>query len=192
MSKIVQTPTSIKNRTRKALQRGFSNVQIAIGILVTIILLLGALSGYQYIQQAKVNNEVSTLTDLRAATVRYGQFAAPFTAVNSTLAILSNLNFFESSGFIVTRDGQGAVTGVTNQWGGAIAVAPSADGNSLEFTFNNVPRAACRELGTKVDNIVTAVSIAAVPTKAANASTNPALVATNCAEPSVMIFTIAR
>lgn len=189
MSKI-NIPASSKNHTRKALQRGFSNVQIAIGILVTIILLLGALSGYQYIQQAKVNNEVSALTDLRAATVRYGQFAAPFNANNANIPVLANLNFFESSGFAVDRVANPAT--VSNQWGGLVTVAVANNGNALAFTFNGVPRDACRELGTKLDNIATDISIDGVATKVAGGRSNPALVAANCAEPSVMIYTIAR
>lgn len=84
-------------KIKKLSQRGFTNVQIAIGILVGVIILLGSLGGYQYINQAKVNNEISNITDLRSATVRYGQFTGTFTSANVTTPILLGLNFFPNN-----------------------------------------------------------------------------------------------
>jgi hypothetical protein len=177
-------------------QRGFSNVQIAIGILVGVIVLLGSLSGYQYISQAKVNNEITTLGDLKSATVRYGQFAGLFTATNVTAAILNGQNFFNTAGLVVT--GAAAAPVITNQWGGAVTVGVGTAnllGDAIAFTFTNVPGDACRQLGTRVDNVASVVSINNVDTKAAGAQTNVGTVTTQCAaggDANTIIYTITR
>jgi hypothetical protein len=187
---------NVANKIKSTAQRGFSAIQIAIGILVGVIILLGSLGGYQYIMMAKVNNEISTLGDLKAATVRYGQFSGTFTAVNVTSSILNGQNFFTSSGFTVS--GTGAAPIINNQWGGLVTAAKatgiSAD-DSIAFTFNGVPNTACRELGTKVDNLAISVSINGTATKAAGAATNPATVTTQCAataDANVIIYTMQR
>lgn len=177
-------------------QRGFSNVQIAIGILVGVIVLLGSLSGYQYISQAKVNNEITTLGDLKSATVRYGQFAGLFTAANVTEAILNGQNFFNTAGLVVT--GAPAAPVITNQWGGTVTVGvgtANVAGDAIDFTFSNVPGDACRQLGTRVDNVAAVVSINAGNTKAAGAQTNVGTVTTQCATPgdaNTIIYTMTR
>ena len=79
----------IKNK-----EAGVTNTQVAIVTLVGVILLLGSLGGFQYIGQAKVSNEIATLSDLRAATVRYGQTVGTFTTTNLTVPILAGFNFF--------------------------------------------------------------------------------------------------
>jgi hypothetical protein len=151
MSKIVQTHTSIKNRTRKALQRGFSNVQIAIGILVTVILLLGALSGYQYIQQAKVNNEIGALTDIKAATVSLGQAGNFPAAAGTDTATLKGMNFFENSAFDTSA-------GVKNQWGGDVTGSFTKT-DQITITSASVPASVCREIFPKIRTIVKDASV---------------------------------
>jgi hypothetical protein len=103
-------------RRIKHKEAGVTNTQVAIVTLVGVILLLGSLGGFQYIGQAKVSNEIATLSDLRAATVRYGQTVGTFTTTNVTVPILAGFNFFASSGLSVS--GTGTTTAVANQWGG--------------------------------------------------------------------------
>lgn len=163
-------------------QQGFSNVQIAIGILVGVIILLGSLGGFQYVEQAKVNNEVAVITDLKSATVRYAQFAAPFTADNTTDVILNGQNFFRSAGISVT--GTAAAPVITNQWGGAVTVAQAQSlnaGDSIDFTFTSVPNSICNDIATKLDNVVARIEINGTETKAVGNPTNPATVTTQCA-----------
>ena len=177
-------------------EKGFSNVQIAIGILVGVIILLGALGGYQYVSQAKVNNELSTLGDLKSATVRYGQFAGTFAAANVTLQILNGQNFFSSSG--LTNSGTAAAPVINNQWGGTVTAASATAnqaGDSIAFTFTAVPGNACRDLGTKVDNLAAAVSIGGTATKAVGAASVPLTVTTQCAaggDNNTIIYTITK
>jgi PilS N terminal len=190
------TKQSKINALKLSAQRGFSNVQIAIGILVGVIILLGSLGGYQYISQAKVNNEISTLGDLKAATVRYGQFVGVFSATNATAAILNGQNFFNGAGLTVT--GTAAAPVVTNQWGGVVTIAVgngNTAGDSIDFTFPGVPGDACRDLGTKVDNLAAKVTIGGTVTKAVAAATDPAKVTTQCAaggQNNTIIYTIQK
>lgn len=193
------THLSRSKYTRSALrknQQGFSNVQIAIGILVSVIILLGSLGGFQYVEQAKVNNEVSVITDLKAATVRYGQFAAPFTAANVTGPILNGQNFFRSSGISVT--GTAAAPVMTNQWGGPVTVTPGESvnpGDSIDFTFNSVPNNICNEIATKLDSIVENIDVNGTVTKAVGNPTDPLAVTTACAvgnDENIIIYTIKR
>jgi hypothetical protein len=187
---------STRARVKRQVQRGFSNVQIAIGILVGVIILLGSLSGYQYIGQVKVNNEISTLGDLKAATVRYGQFAGQFSATNVTAAILNGQNFYNGAGLSVS--GTPAVPVVNNQWGGLVTAAfgtAITAGDSIAFTFTGIPNSACRDLGTKVDNLASSVSINGATTKSVGGASLPASVTTQCAATSdnnTIIYTIAK
>lgn len=188
------TKQSKINSLKLSAQRGFSNVQIAIGILVGVIILLGSLGGYQYINQAKVNNEITTLGDLKAATVRYGQFAGVFTSTNVTLAILNGQNFFHGGGLVSTTTTD--ATTISNQWGGSVTASvgtAGSAGDSIDFTFSNVPSAACQELGSKVDNLAAKVSINANVTKAVGAATDLAAVTKHCAANSnTIIYTMQK
>jgi outer membrane murein-binding lipoprotein Lpp len=190
------TKQSKINALKLSAQRGFSNVQIAIGILVGVIILLGSLGGYQYINQAKVNNEITTLADLKAATVRYGQFAGLFTSTNVTLAILSGQNFFNGAG--LASSGSGTDLVISNQWGGKVTVAvgtAGVAGDSIDFTFTNVPSNACQELGSKVDNLVAKVKIGTTDTKAVGAASNLASVTTACTgggQANTIIYTMQK
>lgn len=183
---VVSTPEkkSYFQSLKKSAQRGFSNVQIAIGILVGVIILLGSLGGYQYIVQAKVNNEISLITDLRSATVRYGQFTGVFNSTNVTEAILTGLNFFPN--------GQ-----PVNSFGGTIVPAVgtiNTAGDSIQFTFNGISTYACKQIGTMLDNVVSIVSINGTTTKAAGASSLPLSVGTACTagDGNVLVYTISR
>lgn len=174
--------TTVQSAKLKA-QKGFSNVQIAIGILVGVIVLLGSLAGYQYINQAKVNNEVNLLNDLRNATVRYGNFVGTFSGTNVTTAILTGMNFFPN--------------GAVNNFGGSIVPAVgtiNTAGDSIQFTFNGVSTYGCKQIATMVDNTAAIVTINGTTTKAAGAATVPATVGTACAagDANVIIYTISR
>jgi len=181
-----------QNQLKK--QEGNSSIQVAIGLMVGVILLIGAIGAYQYINQAKVNNDIAELTDLKNSTVRYGQSVGTFTSTNSTIAILTSLNFFPNPR--VTGSGTAAAA-VTNQWGGAITTAlgtVNTAGDSLVFTYTGVPTAACRELVTKLDNIATTVSVGGTVTKAAGATTVAATAIPLCVtgDNQTLAYTMSR
>ena len=175
-------------------EAGVTNIQVAIVTLVGVVLLLGALGGFRFVTQAKVSNEMTTLADLRAAVVRYGQFTGTFTTANTTVPILAGFNAFASSTLTITTNAQ--ATTVTNQWGGTVTSdvgTNNAVGDAIAFTFNGVPKAACRELGTQVDNIAAKVVINATTTKNTGAATDGSSVNTACnTDSNTMIYHLAR
>ncbi len=175
-------------------QRGNSGIQTAITLLVGSIMLLGAVGAYQYIGEAKVGNDITELSDLKNATIRYGQSVGVFTATNSTVAVLSSLNFFQPSR--VTGAGTDAAV-VQNQWGGTIV--PSLgnianSGDSIVYTYTSVPTSACRDLVVKLDSIATAITVGGKTTKAAGLATVPAVALPLCVagDGLTIAYTLAR
>ena len=175
-------------------QEGNSSIQTAIALMVGVILLIGAIGAYQYISQAKVNNDLAEIADLKNATVRYGQSVGTFTATNDTVAILTSLSFFPSPR--VTGSGTAAAV-ITNQWGGTIVPSlgtVNTAGDSLVYTYTGVPTSACRELVTKLDNIATVVTVGGATTKAAGAATVAATAIPLCVagDNQTLAYTMSR
>ncbi len=184
------------------MQRGYTNVQLAIGVLVSVIAVLGAINGYAYLNQVKVSNEISMLGSLRANTSRLiGIQGIGFTSTPS-ISTLANLGFFPTN--LVSSIGTAGAT-VANQWGGSIVVAAArADGvavdathpsDSIAYTFSNIPDAACRILGVSLDSVVSALKIGNTPIKTTLAPiSSPSTVGTSCTgtgNANTMTFTLS-
>lgn len=181
-------------------QAGYTNVQIAIGVLVSVIAVLGAISGFTYLNQAKVNNEIALIGDIRANTSKFISTQGLGVTTAPAIATLANLGFFPTN--LVTGIGTAGAT-VANQWGGAITVATArGDGvavdathpsDSIAYTFTNVPDAACRILGVSLDSVVSALKIGATQIKTTLAPTSsPATVGTSCTgNANTMVYTIS-
>jgi hypothetical protein len=208
MKNATSLPIAMKRRTaRPSNQRGITTVQVAIGILVSIIALVGSFGGFQYVAQAKVNTDVNYLADLKTATVRYGSSlgAGGFTATNATLSQLNNLGFFNSTGMFVTA---GTPPTVQHQYQGAVTVAVAAiddidlGSEGLNFTFADLPATACRDIALRIDNL--AHSIKATPAKTGGTASvvktkggtlDPVAAATGCAgtgNVNQLIVTLSR
>jgi len=184
----------------KSKQAGYTNVQLAIGVLVSVIAVLGAISGYTYLNQAKVNNEIALIGDLRANTSKFISTQGLGVTTTPLISTLANLGFFPTN--LVTGIGTAGAT-VSNQWGGAITVASArGDGvavdathpsDSIAYTFTNVPDAACRILGVSLDSVVSALKIGGTNIKTTLLPTSvPATVGTNCtAGANTLIYTIS-
>jgi len=156
-------------------QRGYTNIQLAIGVLVSVVAVLGAIGGFTYVTQAKVNNQLNYLADLKNSTGRLFLQLGSATASASSAATLNTYGFFPSS----TVTGTGATLKVSNQWGGAVTVAQGTAGvlgDSIAYTFTGVPNDACVAIGLGVDAVADVVAINTVTTKAYGVSTVPATV----------------
>jgi len=161
-------------------QQGYTNIQLAIGVLVSVVAVLGAIGGFTYVTQAKVNNQLTYLADLKNSTGRLFLQLGAATASASTLANLNSYGFFPSS----TVSGTGATTTVTNQWGGAITVGvgtAGVAGDSIAYTFTGIPNDVCVAIGLGVDAIADVVTINGATTKAYGGNTNPTTVVGNTA-----------
>ena len=148
---------SRRQTVRKQAQRGITTVQVAIGILVSVIALVGSFAGFQYVQQAKVNTDVAAMADLKTATMRYGSVLGTngFTNSNSSLPQLISMGFFGSSAFSVT-----STTAVLNQYQGGVSVALPTEVSSnegLAFSFLGMPATSCRDVAMRIDNLAVAI-----------------------------------
>jgi hypothetical protein len=150
----LQKLTLRRTASQKA-QRGMSTVQLATGILVGVIALAGSFAGFQYINQAKTNQELIMLGDLKTAVTRYGATlgGTGFTAATATMSILNSLGFFSGSGWTVS----GTTTlAVANQFGGTLTFAVT-DTESLTFTYTSLPSSVCRDLAIRLDPLATVI-----------------------------------
>ena len=149
---------SRRQTARKQAQRGITTVQVAIGILVSVIALVGSFAGFQYVQQAKVNTDVAAMADLKAATMRYGSVLGTngFHTGNSSLPQLISMGFFGSSAFSVS-----GTTAVLNQYQGPVSVAIPNDLGSnfdgLAFIFQGMPATSCRDVAMRIDNLAATI-----------------------------------
>lgn len=187
-------PSKQAHQAKLKSQAGNAAVQTAITLMVGVILLIGTVGAYKYIGQAKIGNEINELSDIKNATVRYGQSVGLFTSTNATIAVLTGLNFFPSHN--VTSSGTASAT-VSNQWGGTVTPAVgtiNTAGDSLVFTYTGITTDACRELVTKLDNVASVITVGATTTKAAGASTvaSTAIAACAAGDNLTMSYTFAR
>lgn len=159
-------------------QKGISNVQLIVFIVVSGILLLGGISLLRQIDKAKVNNDVQELTDLKARTVAYGgQRGGSFTGV--TIDTLAGLDFFPANR---VAGAAGART-VQNQWKGTVAAAPATTitaGDSIEYTYSGVPTSACKDLAQNLVTVAAVISINGTAVKANGGALNEGTMITQC------------
>lgn len=179
----------------RAKQGGMSLVQLAFIIGVGGIIVVAAIVyGPRYFTKAKVQNEVSALTDFRANVVSFGSRVGLFTNTNASLEALIGQNFFPAT--MVSGTAPNRV--VTNQWGGSLTVATGTlvnAGDSLVLTSTGVPANACTELGTSLDGVASVMAINAVNVKANGSPASATAVATNCAtagDNNTMAMTMAK
>lgn len=125
-------------------QKGISNIQIMVGVLISAILILGGIGLIRYIDKAKVNNDLNELTELKARTIAYGtSHGGNFAFLTQELAI--GLEFFPKnriSGPIGSKV-------ILNQWKGNVTVEPIqtyTPNDSVLYNYFGVPASACKEL----------------------------------------------
>lgn len=173
-------------RNRKYM-RGVSTLSVAITLAVSIVMLMGALAGYKYIDQTRVNNDVMLMARLKQNTMRYGQAVGTFSSSNASLSNLYALGFFDDQ----TLSSSGAGASVTHQWGGSVTVSvattASEANDGLNFTFTNIPNNICIDLGSRLDAFATEVRVSSAAVKTAldavktiNSNTNITTLTSKC------------
>ena len=207
---VVFKPFMAVHRAHRHTQRGITTVQIAIGILVSIIALVGSFGGFQYVAQAKVNTDMNMMADLKTATVRYGSTlgAAGFTFANVNTDVLKRLGFFDSAGYGVY--GGVLASTATHQSGGTVqASLPLDEGvmtpvsEGITFTWKGLPSTACRELALRVGTLAWSVEAAnkgdgalqTIKSKGINANNFASAAAENCnstASVNKLVVTFSR
>ncbi len=157
------------NRVSPKYQRGISNIQIMVGVLISAILILGGMGMMRYIDKAKVNNDLNELSELKAATVSYGsKHGGNFAGFTQELAI--GLDFYNPtrvSGAVGSRT-------VMNQWKGNITVTPATmfiSNDSLAFTYTGIPSSACKDTVMQAGSLAGTIIVGAISVK--TSPTNP-------------------
>ena len=112
-------------------EKGFSLVEIAIGVLVVGILIGVVTGGIGMVTKAKVQHESDIVNTLVTAAHNY-ENASQTTYTGVSISVLQTGNYLSST-FNSTNG---------NSWGGAYTVAPNATVNtSVDITIGSVPDA---------------------------------------------------
>lgn len=152
------------SRVNRRHQRGISNIQIMVGVLISAILILGGMGLIRYIDKSKVNNDLSELSELKSRTVSYGsQHGGTFAGFTQELAI--GFEFFPAnrvSGAVGSRV-------IQNQWKGNITVAPTTvnfANDAVLYTYSGVPSGACKDLGMQAGSVAAKIVVGTTTVKA--------------------------
>lgn len=191
--------TSNRQRTvSRKLQRGVSNIQIMIGVLIGGIMIMAGVQMIRMVDQAKIDGDLRDLTDYKKKVVILGAQIGSF-GVTQNAAYLSTMGFFDQS--IVS----GSPVVISNRWGGEITAratqwitTPSAD--AYNFTYTGIPSSACKQLATQAANIVDGIMVGTVYVKKTPATggtglTDEALAISTCdsgKDKVTMVFTISK
>jgi len=126
--------------SRRARNRGFTTLQITLGLAIIAIALIAALGGFRKMTEATVNAAIDELGDLKTQTVRYAtQRGGDFTGVDTNLCARK---WFDRDRY----SGTGASTVINNKFKGTISCAPAtsiSNNDSLTFTYTGIPSDAC-------------------------------------------------
>lgn len=145
------------------LQRGITNIQIAMGIAVVGLSIIGGLFLLKYPENQKVKNEVAELMDLRASSVGYAtKRGGKYTGL--TLATSCAIGFFPEG----RCTGAAAATAVSNQWGGAVSltiVDVNGAGTGIEWRYNGLSPRACIDEVTDLWHSAAKIKIGATEVK---------------------------
>lgn len=144
-------------------QRGVTNIQIAVGLTVVALALLGGVGMLKYPTSMKAINETGELIDLRASTVNYAtNHSGKFTGF--TLATACALGFFPDG----RCTGTGATTAVANTWGGGVSVAVVnviGTDDGLKWTYSGLTSKSCIDQITSLWNSVAKIDVGSTNVK---------------------------
>jgi len=145
------------NRVFASKQKGFSNIQIMLGVLISAIMLLGGLEMYHWVDQAKIDADIRDLTEYKKKTKSLAARDTTFAGVNHE--VLIDMDFF---GFASVIGQPGSPRVVANRWGGSIYSSVGSyrtPNDSLLFTFSGVPSKACKQLGLQAASLADAIQV---------------------------------
>jgi hypothetical protein len=174
-------------------QRGNMMLNSIIALIISAIVTTAGYLGFKYVEDAKVDNEISEISSLKASTIMLAQGrGTDFTGID--LATVAGLNFFPNS----RVSGSGGSTVVLNQWKGVITVAPAtviSTNDSLVFSYSGVPTYACKSLVTPLANVATAIAIGGTTVKSNGGVLNLSNAITACnagADNATIAYTLSR
>lgn len=137
-------------------QAGMSNIQIMVGVLISAIMIVGGMGMIRAIDQAKVDNDLRDLADLKQKTVSLALQHGSLSDV--TQESLIDMGFFPA----------GDVTGpagsrvISSRWKGAITASGNGvyvPGDAIAYTFYGVSAAGCKQLGMQAGRIADQIMV---------------------------------
>jgi hypothetical protein len=162
-----------------AKQRGISQIQIAIGIAVAGLALVGGLILIKYPEKMKSTNEMTEISDLRSSSVTYAtNHGGLYTGM--TLDLACKHGFFPDG----RCNGTGAGTTVSNQWGGSVTVGIvtiNAGNDGLKWTYSGLSNQTCIDQISTMWNVMAKIDVGSTAVKtASNQALDDATAATAC------------
>jgi hypothetical protein len=155
----------IRSMSFKRKQAGLTTIQIAVGIAVVGLSIVGGMFLFKYIESAKVKNESAEIADLRSSSVNYAtQHAGRYTGISMDIAC--SKDFFPQG----RCSGTGAATTATNAWGGAITVATAnltGANTGVAWTYPGLTTSACIAEITDVWHHAARIDVGTTPVKTA-------------------------
>lgn len=171
--------------------RGFTNLQITLGLAIVAIAIVAALGGFRKLDEAGVNAAIDEVSDLKVQTVKYAaQRGGDFTGVDTNLCANK---WFDSDRIT----GTGASTTINNKFKGTITCQPATStstNDSLTFTYTGIPAVACIGITSSVTKAaVIAVGGTTVKPLGGNLNESSAITQCNAANDNATIaFTFTR
>lgn len=140
MKKTMSAP-SLNRSVRRALQAGFTVVEMMVVLAIGAVLIAGAVYGYQMVYTSKAQNEMKYLD--QAMECSRNVYANQANFAGAAIATLVNNNCFPASLAV----GKATATAtVNNSFGGAITVAAvnlNGTNDGLEITIPGLPSDVC-------------------------------------------------
>lgn len=154
-------------------QRGYGLLEISIGILVVGLALAAVAAGVtKMLANQRVNGEVALVQEVSTAIQKNYHQRSSFTGISTAVEAQKGV-------FPETMVDKASWT-VANRWGGAYTVASAAGGTRFTLTATSVKDYECRSIIPQLDGVTYTVSVGGTTVKAANATTDDALLTANC------------
>jgi len=162
----------MKNRmnvVKRSKQAGITNIQIAVGITVLALSLVGGLYLFKYIGQQQDMNESGEISDLKSSSVSYaGLHGGRYT--NLTISLACSKDFFPAGRCV----GTGASATVTNMRGGAITMAIvnlTGTDTGVQWNYPGYSNKSCIAEITSLWNNAARIDVGGTPVKTATTQT---------------------
>lgn len=173
----------------KSAQRGVTNLQMAIYLVVAVIVVVGSLVGFKYISQSKASNDVAQWADLKANVVAHGSQVGAFTTSNMTTDILASKGFWPAA----QVSGSAGSRVVKNLFQGSITAAVatvSTTGDAIAFTSTNYKPEECVAVGGKLEQFADKIVVGTTTVKAVGGAMNHSTLDTACNAASRATFVV--
>lgn len=137
-------------------QAGMSNIQIMVGVLISAIMIVGSMGMIRAIDQAKVDNDLRDLADLKQKTVRLA-------LQHGSLSDVTQESLIEM-GFFPATDVSGPVGSrvISSRWKGAITARGNGvytPGDAIAYSFDGVSTAGCKQLAMQAGSVADQIMV---------------------------------